>query len=258
MKICWDTLDNLILTKHGNFRKGTVTYVEVGACSRCGHPYLTESSRQSVFCGHCCCRKGTTHTSATKLLLRRLNEGENNPRYGVKVSADTKLKMSNVHKGMLDKKHSVATRKKMVKSRKHVVYTDKWKRNISNATKGNKNPFYGKKHNDETKSKLASYIGPLSSGWKGGISCEPYCKDWTKEYKEYIKERDGYKCLNPYCNSKSSDKLAVHHINYNKKLCTLVNLITICNSCNSCANKDREWHECWYKAILNKRYGYIY
>lgn len=90
--------------------------------------------------------------------------------------------------------------------------------------------------------------------WKGGISCEPYCQDWTKEYKEYIKQRDAYKCLNPYCNSKSPDKLAVHHINYNKKSCGPENLITICRSCNAKANYDREWHESWYKAIINKRY----
>jgi hypothetical protein len=32
--------------------------------------------------------------------------------------------------------------------------------------------------------------GPQHGCWKGGISKEPYCQDWTKEYKEYIKQRD--------------------------------------------------------------------
>lgn len=102
------------------------------------------------------------------------------------------------------------------------------------------------------------YSGSGNPSWKGGISCEPYCQDWTKEYKDYIKERDNYKCLNPHCNSKSPDKLAVHHINYNKKSCGPDNLITICRSCNATANKDREWHESWYKAIMYRRYGYQY
>lgn len=108
---------------------------------------------------------------------------------------------------------------------------------------------------------VCAVINKAGSGnpnWKGGISCEPYCQDWTKEYKDFIKDRDGYKCLNPCCTSKTPNDLTVHHINYNKKLCGPENLITICRSCNGKANYDREYHEVWYKAILNKRYGYVY
>jgi len=93
--------------------------------------------------------------------------------------------------------------------------------------------------------------------WKGGISKEPYCQDWGKDLKEFVKERDGYKCMNPDCWGKDKT-LSVHHINYNKKSCGPENLITVCRSCNTRANTDREWHESWYKAILNKRYNYIY
>jgi len=100
-------------------------------------------------------------------------------------------------------------------------------------------------------------FGSGHPNWKGGISCEPYCQDCTKEYKEFIKERDGYRCLNPYC-YKGNIILGVHHIDYNKKLCGPENLITVCRSCNTRANKDREWHRTWYQAILSKRYGYKY
>lgn len=101
-------------------------------------------------------------------------------------------------------------------------------------------------------------MGSGNSNWKGGISCEPYCQDWTKEFKGYIKERDGYRCLNPYCNSKNPNDLTIHHVNYDKKLCIPENLITVCRSCNVKANFDRDWHTNWYQAILNKRYGHIY
>jgi len=98
------------------------------------------------------------------------------------------------------------------------------------------------------------YSGKDSPSWKGGISCEPYCFEWSsKEFKDFIKERDGYQCLNPDCFG-NIYRLDVHHIDYNKKNCDPQNLITLCRSCNSRANKDREWHESWYKAILNKRY----
>lgn len=100
-------------------------------------------------------------------------------------------------------------------------------------------------------------MGSKNHQWKGGLSFEPYCEAWKdKEYKNDIKLRDGNKCLNPYCESKNIDNLVIHHIDYNKKNCSLNNLITVCKSCNSKANKDREWHTSWYKAILNRRYGY--
>ena len=102
-----------------------------------------------------------------------------------------------------------------------------------------------------------SISGCKNVHWKGGISKEPYCQDWTKDLKEFVKERDGYKCMNPDCWGKDKT-LSVHHVNYNKKVCGPENLITVCRSCNGRANKNRNWHEAWYKAILYRRYGYIY
>lgn len=102
--------------------------------------------------------------------------------------------------------------------------------------------------------KLSIFItGSGHPQWKGGVSCDPYCDAWAdKEYKESIKERDGYSCLNPYCDKKVK-QLTIHHIDYNKKNCRPNNLITICKSCNSKANFDRDWHMAWYQAIINKR-----
>lgn len=101
-------------------------------------------------------------------------------------------------------------------------------------------------------------FGEDNPNWKGGLKSEPYCFIWNNnEFKEYIKERDGYRCLNPHCFG-TSKKLSVHHINYVKKDCDHMNLITLCVSCNGRANKDREWHTAWYQAILHRRYRYNY
>jgi hypothetical protein len=100
--------------------------------------------------------------------------------------------------------------------------------------------------------------GHTHYAWNGGSSFEPYCPIWTdKEFKSDIKERDGNKCLNPCCEGKKghAGKLVIHHINYTKKDCSPSNLITLCGSCNIKANTDRDWHEAWYKAIMNKRYN---
>ena len=100
--------------------------------------------------------------------------------------------------------------------------------------------------------------GEKHPNWKGGISCDPYCDAWAdKEYKKSIKERDGYRCQNPYC-SCNGGILCIHHIDFNKKNCNPNNLITVCNSCNSFANYDRDWHIAWYQTLMNHKHGYIY
>jgi len=89
--------------------------------------------------------------------------------------------------------------------------------------------------------------------WKGGISAEPYCPIWLDEdYKKSIKERDNYKCQNPYCWGTHS-KLFLHHINYNKQECGPQNLITLCCSCNSRANINRDYWQNLYEGIMRNR-----
>jgi hypothetical protein len=106
------------------------------------------------------------------------------------------------------------------------------------------------------KCKHEKMIGNGNPNWQGGISCEPYCYEWSfKEFKEYIKERDSNRCMNPDCWG-NIHRLSIHHIDYNKKNCVPENLITLCASCNSRANKDREWHKAWYSVILQRRYNY--
>jgi len=102
--------------------------------------------------------------------------------------------------------------------------------------------------------KIINFCGPNHPNWKGGITADPYCDAWLdKEYKDSLKERDGNKCLNPYC-FKTSKKLVIHHIDYDKKNCHPLNLITMCDPCNGRANKDRDWHTSWYQAIIYRRY----
>jgi len=73
-----------------------------------------------------------------------------------------------------------------------------------------------------------------------------------KNIKIQLKKRDGNKCLNPDCWG-TSKKLHLHHINYIKKDCRPQNIITLCISCNTRSNKDREWHQAWYNAIIYRR-----
>jgi hypothetical protein len=92
--------------------------------------------------------------------------------------------------------------------------------------------------------------GENSASWKGGLSFQGYCKTWNDcEFKQYIFERDSYKCQNIYCHH-TSTRLSRHHIDYNKKNCDPNNVITLCNSCNARANKNRKYWKRFYKRIM--------
>jgi len=93
--------------------------------------------------------------------------------------------------------------------------------------------------------------GLNNPNWKGGLSLLPYCYEWTKDLKSYIKERDYNTCQNPSCDT--IEKLAVHHINYDKLNCDPDNLITLCMSCNSKANGNREFWKELYQGIINDK-----
>jgi hypothetical protein len=90
MKICWDMLEGVHLTKNGNFSKGNDTYIEVGSCAKCGEPYLALRQRPSKFCSIFCVQKNKI------------------------ISDECKKKLSIANTG---KVHTAETRKKMSKSR---------------------------------------------------------------------------------------------------------------------------------------------
>lgn len=117
-----------------------------------------------------------------------------------------------------------------------------------------------KEHSEETKKKIGegnkgkirtnefkSWLSETNSGenhpqWRGGKSHEPYTTLFNKkEFKQYIRDRDNNTCQNPNCGG-NSNKLVIHHIDYDKQNDDERNLITICNTCNSRANFGREFH----------------
>lgn len=88
--------------------------------------------------------------------------------------------------------------------------------------------------------------GPNSHLWRGGSSHESYGSGFTQTLKRQIRDRDDHLCQMPGCYiSENGWKHKVHHINYNKKDSSLVNLITLCHSHHARTNNgDREhWTE---------------
>ena len=79
MKICWDNLENIKLTKKGNFRdivKGATYKLKV--CPTCNEPFLSKGN--TIFCTSNCIR----HTEETKINMSKSKQGKNHHFYGKK------------------------------------------------------------------------------------------------------------------------------------------------------------------------------
>ena len=95
-----------------------------------------------------------------------------------------------------------------------------------------------------------------SNGGVGGLSLEPYPKEFDNVLKEKIRVKYNKTCqlcgLKEYELEGYFKKLTIHHINYIKNDCTEYNLIPLCNSCNvKTSNGDREfWTELISKKVM--------
>jgi hypothetical protein len=105
-----------------------------------------------------------------------------------------------------------------------------------------------KRHQSETRR------GENSSNWQGGISYEPYTAEFNKAMKAFIRKRDGYTCqLCSILESNLSRKLSCHHIDYNKKNCDPLNLISLCISCPMKTEYRRHYYTKLFQELINKR-----
>lgn len=143
-----------------------------------------------------------------------------------------------------------------------------------NPRNGETNPFYGKKHtdeykqwakksregvrsyNDEQKQKQTENTprGEKCHLWNGGVSECDYPVEFNQTLKNKIKKRDNYIC--GVC-EKNTQKLCVHHIDYNKNNCNERNLISLCVSCHGKTNiKRRQW-ELFFNDLIMEKYSSI-
>lgn len=159
--------------------------------------------------------------------------------------------------------------------RKGYKQTDEHKKKIAKALKGNKNGL-GHKLSIETKEKMSQkrlerkqnlgylnslttrkkmsqskinskhWIGEQNPNWNDGVSFILYPQEFNKHLKTQIRKRDKFVCQLCYKNG-----WEVHHIDYDKKNCNPLNLITLCKSCHSKTGKKSK--RIMYRNMLKEK-----
>jgi hypothetical protein len=166
------------------------------------------------------------------------------------VSLETKKKQSIAAK--------IATSKSEVQAKHSIASRRAWKDPIIRAKtmEGLNRP--------ETKIKIS---GKNAHNWKGGISCEPYCPKWTKEFRNRIRTFYNFECI--VCGKSQNENvtkkrklilLHCHHVEYNKQACCEDGewrFAALCMSCHSKTRGSKE-NEFRWKNIINRIIDEIY
>jgi len=186
---------------------------------------------------------------------------------GVPMSKDQKIKLSirrqellnDPLRGPLFKDRVSKTLKKFfndpIKGPRAKIEISKFHTGKTRITKGTHlSPEHRLKISKKNKGKLS---GPKHPQWKGGVSFEPYCPKFTKEFKERVRAFFNYTCVE--CGvAQGTRNLDVHHVNFNKKTCcdqSIPLFVSLCKSCHGKTDHNRVFWEYWFTEMINHLYG---
>lgn len=189
--------------------------------------------------------RGRSPSAKTRALLSARSKGENNPMYGIRLTGE------NNH--FYGKHHSEETKEILSK---RSISPETRKRISEAARERGENPIYGKKIST-TRIERGVAKGERNPNWKGGVSFEPYCPKFNREFKERVRAFFHYECIE--CGTpQNGKKLGVHHINFDKMSCcndTPPLFVPLCQSCHAKTNHNRPYWEQYFTALIDDYYG---
>ena len=157
--------------------------------------------------------------------------GNSEAQKGKRLSEKTRRRISEATKG--EKNHMYGKHR-----------SEKICKRISEANKGERSYIYGKQRSEETKRKMSEgKKGEKNYNWQGGISYEPYCPEFNFSLKEKVRERYGRKCF--LCGKTEKEdgrRLSIHHIDGDKMQgCNDAPwmLVPLCMSCHGKIQHDK-------------------
>ena len=149
---------------------------------------------------------------------------------------------------------------KMIKSRTGKTHPLKHKEGFVSHLKGTKLGLEQKEKisvaNKQTyaNGRVHHFIGITGENhpaWKGGKTFESYSIEWNKEFKEQVRIKYNYICQECGVKQKDNDeKLAIHHINYDKKNNEITNLIPLCRKCHGKTIWNRDYWQRRYEIFV--------
>lgn len=149
-----DAIDRAI-KKYGkeNFDRKIVLYCEEWeleryemTCIKVFHSHISEGG-YNISLGGDAPMRGRKHRPESIELMCKINAGENNPRYGVPVSKESRDKMSKSRTG---EKNGMFGRSGESAPAYGRIHSDEWKRNMSEKLSGKNNPIFGRKSSNSS------------------------------------------------------------------------------------------------------------
>lgn len=118
----------------------------------------------------------------------------------------------------------------------------------------------GHEVSEKTREKISLKNSGQNNGmWKNGRGYEPHDFNFNRKFKKAIRKRDNYLCMN--CgvhNEKLETSLAIHHVNYDKRLTIPENCVSLCRKCHNLTNINREYWTKLFQDKMSRLYGYGY
>jgi len=198
--------------------------------------------------------KGKPLSKETKRKISEAQMGRKMPPF----TEEHRKKISEWHKGKISSRKgahlSEETKQKIKLANIGKKLSEETRQKISNSQIGRLPWNKGKKLESRPKQSL-QIMGKNNPNWRGGISFEPYSKDWSDDLKDSIRKRDNYMCRECGIHQDELDGfhkvLDVHHIDYIKNNLDPNNLITICKGCHVKTNYNREY---WIEYFSKETY----
>jgi len=203
-------------------------------------------------------------------------ENKNTEKYKIRGERISKGKTGVLRKDLIENKFSIGNKPNKTSFKKGMVPWNKgtkgkmgkvWNEGLTKET-SNKVRDVALKHSKTKRERLAKGLikypsGENSHSWLGGKSFEPYNYKFNKEFKNLVRLRDNFCCMNCGISEQKSillrnRKLSIHHIDYDKLNTCLMNCITLCATCNNKSNFNRNYWTNYFQSLLNEKYNYQY
>jgi hypothetical protein len=206
---------------------------------------------------------GIKPSEETKRKLRESNIGQKRSldtckkislsKKGKSFSEEHKKHMSEAHKG---KEITAEQRRKIGAAHRGKIVSAETRRKISIAKKGKKRPPITEEH----RRKLSeANKGENCYNWQDGISYEPYCPKFNKDFRDRVRAFFGYQCqMCGHVWKKGERRLHVHHVNFRKDACCNNEVaplfVPLCTACHAKTQFNRVFWHYWFTEMINYLY----